>query len=154
MLRHLVDVNVEEVKAAAQQLAADLGYSSLKTSTRGGSCPVCNTSRCICSTSNRCHTCCSKLIAFLQNKLGYWSVTRPFLLARGRPATPDYSRGGFDRIRIRCASSKCAFMWTQPIRIGCAFDAHQCAHVKALINVQWTGLNQVWRCSHWLCIKL
>ena len=26
-----------------------------------------------------CHTCCGKLIAFLQNKLGYWSVTRSFL---------------------------------------------------------------------------
>ena len=30
MSRRLVEVNVEEVKAAARQLAADLGYSSLK----------------------------------------------------------------------------------------------------------------------------
>ena len=30
MLGRLVDVNVEEVKAAVQQSAADLGYSSLK----------------------------------------------------------------------------------------------------------------------------
>ena len=30
MLRRLVDVNVEEVKAAAQLSAADLGYSSWK----------------------------------------------------------------------------------------------------------------------------
>ena len=29
-----------------------------------------------------CHTCCGKLIAFLQNKLGYWSVIRPFLSMR------------------------------------------------------------------------
>ena len=41
------------------------------------------------------------------------------------------SGGGFDRIRIWCTSSQCAFMWTQPIRIGCAFNAHQGAHVKA-----------------------
>ena len=26
-----------------------------------------------------------------QNKLGYWSVTRPFLLAKGHAATPDYT---------------------------------------------------------------
>ena len=84
MLRHLVNVNVEKVKAAARQSAADLGYSSLKTSTREGSCPVCNRPWCIRSTSNCCHTCCGKLIAFLQNKLGYWSVTRPFVLAKGR----------------------------------------------------------------------
>ena len=84
MSRRLVNVNVKEVKAAARQSAADLGYSLLKTSTRGGSCPVCNRPRCICSTSNCCHTCCGKLIAFLQNKLQYWSVTRLFLLAKKR----------------------------------------------------------------------
>ena len=39
---------------------------------------------CIRSTSNCCHACCGKLIAFLRNKLGYWSVTRLFLLAKGR----------------------------------------------------------------------
>ena len=37
MSRRLVDVNVEEVKAAVRHSAADLGYSSLKTSTSGGS---------------------------------------------------------------------------------------------------------------------
>ena len=38
-----------------------------------------------------CHTCCGKLIAFLQNKLGYWSVTRPFLSMR---------RGGNTRLGV------------------------------------------------------
>ena len=47
------------------------------------SCPVCNRPRCICSTSNCCHTCCDKLIAFLQNKLGYWVLPDPSSLWRG-----------------------------------------------------------------------
>ena len=87
MLRHLVDAcQCQGGQAAVGQSAADLGYSSLKISTRGGSCSVCNrpydvfTELPIAATAQ----CCGKLIAFLQNKLGYWSVTRSFLLAKGR----------------------------------------------------------------------
>ena len=50
-------------------------------------------SRCLVYTiCHCCHTCCGKLIAFLQNKLGYWNVTRPSL---------SMQRGG--NIRLVCA---------------------------------------------------
>ena len=140
--------DVEEVKAAVRQSAADLGYySSLKplqeevvvqfvtghdvlqyfqlVSARATcSCVTLVSQRCLtnlevygqtslcsnlthmCDTAKTlstvvlhvyrstichcCHTCCGKLIAFHQNKIGYWSViplTRPFT------ATPDYVTG-------------------------------------------------------------
>ena len=51
MLRHLVDV--EEVKAAAQQSVADRsGPLFIETFTRGGSGPLCNRPQCIRNTSN------------------------------------------------------------------------------------------------------
>ena len=58
----VVDVNVSQgCQSCSVTVGSRSGLLFVETSTRGGSCPVCNRPRCIRSTSNCCHTCCGKL---------------------------------------------------------------------------------------------
>ena len=115
MSRHLVNVDVKEVKAAAWQsasLCSDLTHTHDTAKTWF---LVFDTYLVVYTICHCCHTYYGKLIAFLQKELGYWSVTRPFLSAKGGNArlVPDTPAITTKALAHWCFDCKSGFITTE-----------------------------------------